>query len=206
MASWYERHVLPYLIDCACGLPAVERQRAAVVPLAQGRVLEIGIGTGRNLPHYNGAAIEQLDALDPSLQWHPLARKRTASLPFPVELMPLSAERIPVDDHSFDCIVCTYTLCTIPHPLQALSEFRRVLKPEGRLLFSEHGLAPDTDVQHWQRRIEPVWKHFAGGCHLTRDVPALLTEAGFHCDSLDQRYLRGPRPMTYNYRGVARCA
>lgn len=203
MTSWYERHVLPYLIDCACGMPAVERQRAQVVPLAEGRVLEIGIGTGRNLRHYDPQRVEQLEALDPALQWHPLAHKRTQAVAFPVKPLALSAEQIPEDDHSFDCVVCTYTLCTIPHPVQALQEFRRVLKPGGKLLLSEHGLAPDDSVQRWQRRLEPVWKHFSGGCHLTRDVPALLEEAGFAWDSLDRRYLKGPKPVTYNYRGVA---
>ena len=203
-AGFYERRILPWLIDCACGLPAVERQRARIVPLASGRVLEIGIGTGRNLRHYNAGQLAQLLGLDPSLAWHPLAKRRLAKLDLDVEPLALSAESIPLDDASVDDIVCTYTLCTSPDPIAALAEFRRVLKPEGRLLFSEHGLAPDAGVQRWQHRLEPVWKPIAGGCHLTRDTQALLEGNGFSIDTLDQRYLRGPRPMTFNSRGIAR--
>lgn len=203
-AGFYERRILPWLIDCACGLPAVERQRARIVPLASGRVLEIGIGTGRNLRHYDAGQLAQLLGLDPSLAWHPLAKRRLARLDLDVEPLALSAESIPLDDASVDDIVCTYTLCTIPDPIAALAEFRRVLKPEGRLLFSEHGLAPDAGVRRWQHRLEPVWKPIAGGCHLTRDTQALLEGNGFSIDTLDQRYLRGPRPMTFNSRGIAR--
>ena len=203
-AGFYERRILPWLIDCACGLPAVERQRARIVPLASGRVLEIGIGTGRNLRHYNVGQVTQLLGLDPSLAWHPVAKRRLAKLDLDVEPLALSAQSIPLDDASIDDIVCTYTLCTIPDPIAALAEFRRVLKPEGRLLFSEHGLAPDAGVQRWQHRLEPVWKPFAGGCHLTRDTQSLLEGNGFSIDTLDQRYLRGPRPMTFNSRGIAR--
>nr|MBV6629580.1 class I SAM-dependent methyltransferase [Oceanococcus sp. HetDA_MAG_MS8] len=202
-AGFYERRILPWLIDCACGLPAVERQRAKVVPLASGRVLEIGIGTGRNLRHYNVSQVDSLLGLDPSLAWHPLAKRRLASIDLPVEPLALSAETIPLDDASVDSVVCTYTLCTIPDPQAALAEFRRVLKPTGKLLFSEHGLAPDATVRRWQHRIEPIWKPFVGGCHLTRDTRGLLLDSGFAIDDIDQRYLRGPRPMTYNSRGVA---
>ena len=202
-AGFYERRILPWLIDCACGLPAVERQRAKVVPLASGRVLEIGIGTGRNLRHYKVGQVDSLLGLDPSLAWHPLAKRRLATIDLPVEPLALSAETIPLDDASVDSVVCTYTLCTIPDPQAALAEFRRVLKPTGKLLFSEHGLAPDATVRRWQHRIEPIWKPFAGGCHLTRDTRGLLQDNGFAIDDIDQRYLRGPRPMTYNSRGVA---
>lgn len=202
--GFYERRILPWLIDCACGLPAVERQRARLVPQASGCVLEIGIGTGRNLRYYDASRVETLLGLDPSLAWHPLAKRRLGELALPVQPLALSAETIPLDDASVDSVVCTYTLCTIPDPQAALAEFRRVLKPTGRLLFSEHGLAPDAAVRRWQHRIEPIWKPLAGGCHLTRDTRRLLLDNGFAIDELDQRYLRGPRPMTYNSRGVAR--
>lgn len=203
-ASWYERHILPHLIDCACGMPQVDRERAQVVPRAHGRVLEIGIGSGRNLRHYCADHVQCVQGLDPAMAWDPKARKRAEAVKFPVTLLPLSAETIPEADASFDCVVCTYTLCTIPDPAQALREFRRVLKPDGMLLFSEHGRAPDAGVRNWQRRLEPVWKRIAGGCHLTRDVPALLGDAGFVFDELEHRYLSRPRFLTYNYRGVAR--
>lgn len=202
--GFYERHILPWVIDCACGMPAVERQRAVVVPRAAGRVLEIGIGTGRNLRYYDPHRIDRLHGLDPSLAWHPLAKRRLAKLDLPVEPIALSAESIPMDDASMDTVVCTYTLCTIPDPDAALAEFRRVLKPGGTLLFSEHGLAPDAGVQRWQHRLEPWWKPLAGGCHLTRNTRGLLETAGFVIDELDQRYLKGPKPLTFNSRGVAR--
>lgn len=201
--GFYERHILPYLIDLACGLPAVERQRAQLVPLAEGTVLEVGIGTGRNLAHYDPSRIRRLIGLDPALAWHPLARRRQARAGIAVEPLALSAERIPLKDASVDCIVCTYTLCTIPDPAAALAEFRRVLRPGGRLLFSEHGLAPDEAVRRWQYRLEPLWKPLAGGCHLTRDTRGLLEATGFAIRELDQRYLKGPRPLTFNSRGVA---
>lgn len=203
--GWYERKVLPLLIDVACGLPAIDKQREKLVPQASGEVLEIGIGTGRNLKHYDASKVGRLYGLDPSLSWHPLARRRLRDLSIKVEPLALSAEQIPLEDQSIDTVVCTYTLCTIPDPLAALREFRRVLKPDGRLLFSEHGLAPDENVQRWQRRIEPWWKVIAGGCHLTREVPAMLTEVGFSYGDLDRRYLKGPKPMTFNTRGVASC-
>lgn len=203
--GWYERWILPWLIDLACGMPAVEKQRAQLVPQAHGAVLEIGIGTGRNLKYYDAHKIGCLYGLDPSLAWHPLARRRLRHLPIKVEPLALSAEQIPLEDQSIDTVVCTYTLCTIPDPLAALREFRRVLKPQGRLLFSEHGLAPDAPVRRWQQRIEPWWKPLAGGCHLTRDVPTMLSEAGFSYGDLDRRYLKGPKPMTFNTRGIATC-
>ena len=203
-ASWYERHVLPYLIDLACGMPAVEKQRRAVVPLASGQVLEIGIGTGRNLRYYDAGKVQRLYGLDPALQWHPIAQRRLRKTGLRVEPLALSAEAIPLEDHSVDTVVCTYTLCTIPDPAKALGEFRRVLKPGGQLLFSEHGLAPDASVANWQRRLEPYWKPLAGGCHLTRAVPELLNDAGFEIENIDRRYLKGPRPLTWNSRGLAR--
>jgi ubiquinone/menaquinone biosynthesis C-methylase UbiE len=203
VASWYERHVLPSLIDLACGVGPVTRQRAKVVPLAQGRVLEIGIGTGLNLPHYDAARVEKVVGLDPGMEMHRLARKRLAATGLQVELVGLSAERIPYDDGSFDCVLVTFSLCTIPDAVAALREMRRVLKPGGRLVFCEHGRAPDASVARWQDRLTPLWSRLAGGCHLNRDIPALLAEAGFRCEDLQQMYLPGPRPLTYNYWGTA---
>lgn len=201
--GWYERHVLPYLLDWACGIKPVRRQRRKVVPLARGRVLEIGIGTGLNLPHYNRAKVESITGLDPGLQMHRLARRRMIRAGLPVELVGLSAEKIPFDDASFDTVVVTYSLCTIPDPVAALREMKRVLKPAGKLVFCEHGAAPDAAVRRWQDRLTPMWSKIAGGCHLNRDIPALLREAGFRCDDLETLYLPGPRPLTYNYWGTA---
>ncbi|MCD6060688.1 MAG: ycgJ [Moraxellaceae bacterium] len=199
----YDQHVLPYLLDLACGLAPVREQRAKVVPQASGRVLEIGIGTGLNLEHYDKARLRELVGLDPNAELKGLARKRAQRAGVEVELVSLSAEGIPFADASFDTVVVTYSLCTIPDPVAALREMRRVLKPGGRLLFCEHGLAPEEGVRRWQRRLTPLWSTLAGGCHLDRDVPALLREAGFRCDDLQTLYLPGPRPMTFNYLGSA---
>lgn len=203
VSDWYERHILPYLIDLACGVGPVTKQRAKVVPLAQGRVLEIGIGTGLNLPHYDSARVERVIGLDPGMEMHRLARKRLQDTGLSVELVGLSAERIPYDDASFDCVLVTFSLCTIPDPVAALREMRRVLKPGAPLIFCEHGRAPDAAVARWQDRLTPVWSKLAGGCHLNRDIPALLDEAGFDCQDLQTMYLPGPRPLTFNYWGTA---
>lgn len=201
--NWYERHLLPYLIDMACGIGPVQKQREKVVPLAHGRVLEIGIGTGLNLPHYDAARVDHIVGLDPGTEMHPLAQKRLEASGLAVELVGLSAERIPYDDARFDSVLVTFSLCTIPDPVAALREMRRVLKPQGRLIFCEHGRAPDASVARWQDRLTPVWSKFAGGCHLNRDIPALLDQAGFVCEDLQTMYLPGPRPLTFNYWGTA---
>lgn len=202
--GWYDRHVLPYLIDFACGIKPVRRQRRKVVPRAYGRVLEIGIGTGLNLEHYDKARVGKLVGLDPSPEMHRLARKRMARTGLDVELVTLSAEQIPFEPGSFDTVLVTYSLCTIPDPVAALREMRRVLKPGGLLVFCEHGRAPDASVRRWQDRLTPTWSKFAGGCHLNRDIPALLAQGGFRCDDLETMYLPGPRPLTFNYWGTAR--
>jgi SAM-dependent methyltransferase len=202
-ASWYERHILPYLIDFACGMKPVRLQREKVVPLAHGRVLEVGIGTGLNLRHYDKSRVRSLIGLDPALDMHRLARKRMKETGLDVELVGLAAEQIPFEAATFDSVVCTYTLCSIPEPIAALKEMRRVLKPGAALIFCEHGLAPDPSVRRWQHRLEPLWYALGGGCRLTRDVPALLREAGLHSADLQTMYLPGPRPLTYNYWGTA---
>ncbi|NGY06693.1 class I SAM-dependent methyltransferase [Solimonas terrae] len=206
MTTAYDRYVLPYLIDVACGMKAIQHQRGELVSQARGRVLEIGIGTGRNLPFYDKAKLESLCGLDPAAQMHSLARKRARRAQLDVELLTLPAEWIPADDASFDTVLSTFTLCTIPDAVAALREMRRVLKPDGVLLFCEHGLAPDADVRRWQDRLTPVWKPIAGGCHLNRDIPALLAAGGFETITIEADYLKGPRPMTYVYRGSARRA
>ena len=202
-ANWYERNVLPYLIDAACGIGPVRRQREKVVPLARGRVLEIGIGTGLNLAHYDRARVGSIVGLDPALEMHPLARRRMRKAGLEVELVALSAERIPFDEASFDTVVMTFTLCSIPDAGAALGEIRRVLKKEGSLLFCEHGLAPEESVRGWQRRLTPLWSRLAGGCRLDRDIGALLNEAGFRASDLQTMYLPGPRALTFNYWGTA---
>lgn len=199
----YDRHVLPHLIDFACGMGAVMKARSQIVPLAKGRVLEIGIGTGLNLSFYDPQRVDLVVGVDPSADMQHLARDRAARCQVPVEMIALELGQIQAEDACFDDIVCTFTLCTIPDAVAALGEMRRVLKPGGRLLFCEHGLAPDQPVVRWQRRLTPLWKPLAGGCHLDRDIPALITAGGFHIRQLDTGYLKGPRPMTHVYRGWA---
>lgn len=199
----YDRHILPHLIDFACGMGAVMKARSQIAPLAHGRVLEIGIGSGLNLSFYDPQRVEVVVGVDPSAEMQALARERAARCQVPVEMIALELGQIQAADASFDDIVCTFTLCTIPDAIAALREMRRVLKPGGRLLFCEHGLAPDLPVVRWQKRLTPVWKPLAGGCHLDRDIPALIGAGGFHIRELSTGYLKGPRPMTHVYRGWA---
>lgn len=199
----YERYLLPYLIDFACGMGEVMKARAQVVPQAHGRVLEIGIGSGLNLALYDAERVSAIVGVDPSAAMQKLARQRAASIRIPVEMIALELGQIQASAASFDSIVCTFTLCTIPDAVAALREMRRVLKPGGRLLFCEHGLAPDAAVVRWQNRLTPCWKPLAGGCHLNRDIPALLTAGGFRIGQLASGYLPGPKPMTYVYSGWA---
>ncbi|KFJ90138.1 phospholipid methyltransferase [Pseudomonas sp. 1-7] len=199
----YDRHILPHLIDFACGMGAVMKARSQLVPQARGRVLEIGIGSGLNLSFYDPQRVEVVVGVDPSAAMQRLARERAARCQVPVEMIALELGQIQAEDASFDDIVCTFTLCTIPDALAALKEMRRVLKAGGRLLFCEHGLAPDLPVVRWQKRLTPLWKPLAGGCHLDRDIPALIGAGGFHIRELSTGYLKGPRPMTHVYRGWA---
>ena len=199
----YDQHVLPHLIDFACGMGAVMKTRAQIVPQAVGRVLEIGIGSGLNLSFYDPAKVSVIVGVDPSAAMQKLAQQRAAQISIPVEMIALELGQIQAADASFDSIVCTFTLCTIPDAMAALQEMRRVLKPGGKLLFSEHGLAPDLPVVRWQHRLTPLWKPFSGGCHLNRDIPALIRAGGFSIGQLDSSYLKGPRPMTWVSRGWA---
>ena len=199
----YDRHILPHLIDFACGMGAVMKARSQLVPQARGRVLEIGIGSGLNLSFYDPQRVEVVVGVDPSAAMQRLARERAARCQVPVEMIALELGQIQAAEASFDDIVCTFTLCTIPDAIAALREMRRVLKPGGRLLFCEHGLAPDLPVVRWQKRLTPLWKPLAGGCHLDRDIPALIGAGGFHIRELSTGYLKGPRPMTHVYRGWA---
>lgn len=202
--GFYENHIVPRFINLACGAKPIRYQRNKVVPQAEGRILEIGIGTGLNLPHYDAAKVEKVIGLDPSERSWRLAGKRAAEVDFDVEFIGLEAEEIPLEADSVDTVVCTYSLCTIPHPRQALEGMRRVLKPGGNLLFCEHGEAPDDKVRRWQARINPVWKVIAGGCNLNRKIPATLEEGGFRIDKLETMYLPStPRFAGYNYWGVA---
>ncbi|MDG1583091.1 class I SAM-dependent methyltransferase [Pseudomonas sp. GOM6] len=201
--SFYEEKILPHLIDFACGMGHVMKTRSKVVPQATGRVLEIGIGTGLNLSFYDAQKVSAIVGVDPAAQMQSKARERAEQIAIPVEMIALELGQIQAEDASFDSIVCTFTLCTIPDASAALQEMRRVLKPGGKLLFSEHGRAPDLKVRLWQDRLTPLWKPMAGGCHLNRDIPGLLQAGGFHIRDLHSGYLPGPRPMTWVWYGWA---
>jgi SAM-dependent methyltransferase len=187
--SWYDRYVLPHVLDAACGMKTVGEQRAKVVGLARGVVLEPGIGGGLNLPFYQPSAVSKVIGVDPSVELGSKAKRRSASVPFPVELWSQSAELDVVAPESVDTVVFTYTLCTVPDPARVLAAAHRALRPDGMLVFCEHARAPDASVRRWQKRIEPVWKALAGGCHLTRDAVQELQDTGFVIDSLEQRYV-----------------
>ena len=202
--SFYENHILPRLIGCACGTKPIMKQREKVVPLATGTVLEIGIGSGLNLPYYDGDKVHKLIGLDPSEASWKLAGERAAGLPFEVEFVGLPGEQIPLADDSVDTVLVTYALCTIPEPEAALAGMSRVLRPGGKLIFCEHGVAPDAGVGRWQARINPLWRAVAGGCNLNRDIPGLLGRGGFSIRQMDEAYLPGtPRVAGYNYWGRA---
>lgn len=202
--SLYERHLLPHLVHVVCGSTRAAEQRRLVVPRATGEVLEIGFGSGHNLAFYRPEAVTRLIGLEPSEAMWDLAQPAIARAAVTVETVVASAEEIPLADASVDSVVSTYTLCTVPEASRALAEVRRVLRPEGRLLFCEHGEAPDATVRRWQQRLDPLWTRAAGGCHLGRPIAALVEAAGFVLDELETAYLSALRPAAFNYRGVAR--
>ena len=204
MTGWYERFVLPRLTNLACGLEQIGDQRRRVVPESRGRVVEIGFGSGLNIPFYDRSRVAGLWGLDPSHEMLGLAKERAADAPFPVTLLEAPGEAIPLESGSMDTAVSTYTLCTIPDPVQALREVARVLKPGGQLLFAEHGRAPDLSVRRWQGRLAPIWKRVAGGCHLDRDIPELLRRSGFETLRLDSAYIAGPKLVSFHFVGAAR--
>lgn len=203
----YDRYILPTVIDLSCGASPILKQRQKVVPLAEGRVLEVGMGSGLNLPFYDPQKVDVVFGLEPSEGMRRKARRNLAASPVKVEWLDLPGEQVPLEDDSVDTVVLTYTLCTIVDYRSALAQMRRVLKPAGTLLFCEHGEAPDPDVQRWQARINPFWKVIAGGCNLNRPIPSCLEEAGFTIGSLETMYLPGtPRIAGFNYWGRAAIA
>jgi ubiquinone/menaquinone biosynthesis C-methylase UbiE len=201
--GFYTDVVLPRLCDLAMRNKQLVPFRERVIGAAEGRVLEIGVGSGRNLPFYR-APVSQLLALEPAARLVSMARSASDERRIPVSFVEASAEAIPLDQRSVDTIVSTWTLCSIPQAATALQEMRRVLRPGGRLLFVEHGLAPEQAVRWWQDRLTPVWRRISGGCHLNRPIRSLIEDAGFRIDRIQTGYIPGPRPMTFMYEGSAR--
>lgn len=201
--GWWERQVVPRIVDVAAGSKNVRPLRQRVCEGLAGDVVEVGFGTGHNLP-YLPPSVTRLRAVDPSELGRRLARRRLQACTVPVEFAGFDGQALPFGEGEVEVVLTTFTLCTIPDPVAALAEMRRVLRPGGRLHFVEHGWAPDPPVQRWQRRLEPMNKRLLGGCHLTRDAPMLLREAGFVVDSLDQDYVPGdPKPFGFVSTGVA---
>jgi SAM-dependent methyltransferase len=202
--GFYERYCWAPLVEYAMRQPPIMELRRNVVPLARGRVLEVGVGSGLNLPLYEAGQTRFICGFDPS---HPLlerARERAAAPRVAVDLLAGSAEEIGFADATFDTVVTTFTLCSIPNVARALAEMRRVLKPSGELLFAEHGLSRDAAVSVWQRRLNPFWRVISGGCNLNRPIAALLETAGFRIARLETDYLPGPKVLTYCSSGSAR--
>ncbi|MDE0008582.1 MAG: class I SAM-dependent methyltransferase [Gammaproteobacteria bacterium] len=203
MMGLYQNYVLPWAINLLMSEDEMARLRQRVVPSARGRVLEVGIGRGLNLPYY-GAGVDAVVGVDPMADKLRIAGEAAAGVAFPVELLDLSAEALPFEDEGFDSVVMTWTLCSIVNAPRALAEIRRVLKPSGELIFLEHGLAPEASVAAWQRRLNPLWRRCVGGCNLDRATETLIRGAGFALSRLETGYLMpGPRPLTYHYEGRA---
>lgn len=186
--TWYEEHIVPRFIQCACSAPGIMKLREQVVPLASGAVFEIGCGGGINQQFYDRDRVTTFAGMDPSAKGLDYARAAAAEKGWNADIRPGFGEAIPFDDASFDSVVCTFTLCSVDDQAQTLKELRRILKPGGRLLYAEHGRAPDAGVQKWQDRVEPLWKRLAGGCHLTRPVNRAVDSAGFAVHAMGERY------------------
>ena len=200
----YDKYILPSFLNCACGSKPINYQRQKVVPCAEGVILEVGIGSGLNIPFYDRAKVKKLIGLDPSPELNAMAGKMADKHDLEVQFLLSDAEDIPLPDHHVDTVLVTYTMCTIPDALTANKEMLRVLKPGGKMIFCEHGLAPDAKVSKWQSRIDPLWGKIAGGCHLNRDIPELIRSAGFQIQTMDEMYLPStPKFAGYNYWGVA---
>jgi ubiquinone/menaquinone biosynthesis C-methylase UbiE len=203
--GFYERSVLPRVVNVMCGTGQIDKLRARVAEGLAGEVLEVGFGSGLNVPHYP-AEVERVYAVDPSFTGRRLAGKRVAASPVPVEYVGLDGQDLPLKARSVDAALSTFTLCTIPDVGRALGEIHRVLRPGGTVHFLEHGLSPDGRVAAWQHRLTPVQRRIGGGCHLDRPIDRLLSEAGFELGEVRNYHLKGPKTFGYMYEGVARRA
>lgn len=202
--SLYEKYVLPKFLNCACGSKPVARQREKVVPLAEGKVLEIGIGSGLNLPFYDKTKVDEIWGLDPSEELSEMARAVAIQEAMEVNFISSGAEEIPLPDDHFDSVLITYTMCTIPEVIRANTEIRRVLKNQGKMIFCEHGAAPDDNIRKWQKRINPFWGKIAGGCNIDRNIPSLIQDSGFDIIEIEEMYLPNtPKIAGYNFWGYA---
>ena len=204
IGSIYNKYVVPKLLDVCCSTKPIKYQRNKIVPYAKGEVLEIGIGSGLNLPYYNKSLVKKVYGLDPSEELNEIALKNASGINLDIDFIISGAEEIKLPSKSIDTVLITYTLCTIPEFKEALKEIKRVLKDDGIMLFCEHGLAPDKKVSKWQNRINPLWGKLFGGCNINRNIPHIIQESGLNIKKLEQMYLPStPKIVAYNYWGVA---
>ena len=202
--SFYDDKVLPHLIDLACSTKPTRKQREKIVHLAEGDVLEVGFGSGLNLPFYDKEKVRKVYGLEPSAGMRRKAQPNVDASGLDVEFIDLPGEEIPLEPKSVNTVLVTFTLCSIDDAVTALEGMRRVLKPGGKLLFCEHGAAPDASVRRWQDRLNPGWKRFSGGCNMNRDIPALIERGGFRITTDERMYIPGLRILSYNYWGIAK--
>jgi ubiquinone/menaquinone biosynthesis C-methylase UbiE len=200
--NFYDRWILPPILDLVMRQSQLAKYRREVVAAASGRVLEVGVGSGLNFPLY-GKQVETVVGIDISPRLLAIARRRADAAGVRAEFLQGSVTALPLPDSKIDTVVMTWTLCSIINPRAALREMQRVLKPDGKLLFVEHGLSPEPGIERWQHRLTPIWCHLAGGCHLDRKMDDLIRSAGFNIVELRTEYASGPRPMTYMYLGRA---
>ena len=199
----YEKYFLPKLLDCCCSMEGFQKKRAQIVPKACGRVLEIGIGSGLNFEFYNFDKVSEIVGVDPAVSSVAIAKSRALNCQSKISFIESTAESIELESSSFDSVVIGYSLCTIPNPIQALAEAHRLLKPNGSLLFMEHGLAPEPNIQKWQNRVAPFWKKIGGGCNLNRNIEELILLGGFTFKDLNKKYIKGPKIASFLYYGEA---
>jgi len=200
----YEKYILPRLLNCACSSKQINIQRKKVTPHARGKILEVGIGSGLNLPFYDKSKIIELWSIDPSKELNTMAKNAAKNEKLSVNFIISSAEEIPLPDNYFDTVLITYTMCTIPEAIKANNEIRRVLKNDGKLIFCEHGLSPDDNIKKWQNRINKFWSKIAGGCNINRNIPSLIKKSGFKVIEIEEMYIpKTPKIAGYNYWGYA---
>jgi len=200
----YDKYILPYVLNCTCGQKPFIRQRQKLVPIAKGKVLEVGIGSGLNMPYFDTSKISSVVGIDPSEELIQLAEKRIDDSMPDIDFVISKAEEMQFNDNLFDTVLITYTICTVGDVSASLKQIKRVLKSDGQLLFCEHGLAPDEKVVKWQNRINKFWPTISGGCNINKNIPLLIEQAGFAITNMEQMYLpKTPKILGYNYWGTA---
>jgi len=205
ISNLYDKFVLPKLLDVCCSTKPINYHRNKIVPNAKGDILEVGIGSGLNIPYYDPKKINKIIGLDPSEELNEMAKENAAKSDINIDILIAGAEEIPLPSNSIDTVLITYTLCTIPNLADSLKEIKRVMKNDAEMIFCEHGIAPDLRIQNWQNKINPLWGKLFGGCNINRDIPKILVNSEFKIQTLEQMYLPStPKIVGYNYWGLAK--